>query len=109
MEDHLEVEARDGGAGRTEVVPRGERSCATVSERPVCRPEPRKDPVTLTIESCRRRSCEDGIALEFDDGEIRFQALDDGAQEGPKHGVGGWDARAEIDPCSCSTPAMKLV
>ncbi len=80
------------------MVARGESSCATIGERPVHRPDRLEDPVTLAIETRGQRSREDRIAFEFDDGEVGLQALEDGVQEGPKNGVGGWDARAEIDP-----------
>ena len=98
MEDHLEVEVRDGGTGRAEVVARGDRSRAAIGERPVRRLDLLEDPVTLAIEACRRRDGEDGIALELHEGEVGRQALDDGVQEGTEHGVGCRDARAEVDP-----------
>ena len=64
----------------------------------VHRPELLEDPLTLAIELRRRRGGEDRIALELDEGEIGLHALDDGVEEVREHGVGGRDARAEIDP-----------
>ena len=78
VEHHLEVEVGDGGAGRTEMVARGDRSCASIGERPVRGAELPEDPVTLSVETCRRCDGEDGVALELDEGEIWLRALDDG-------------------------------
>jgi hypothetical protein len=64
MEDHLEIEVRDGRAGRAEMIARGDRRVAPVDERPVHRPELLEDAVTLAIETRGGRDGEDRVALE---------------------------------------------
>ena len=97
MEHHLEVEVRDGGAGRADVIAGGDGPCSSVHEPPVHLAELREDPVTLAIEASRRRGREDGIALELDHGEIRLHAFDDGVQEVTEHRVGAGFLVVEVE------------
>jgi hypothetical protein len=98
MQDYLQVEVCDGGAGRAHVVACRDRSCSTIDERTVHRPEPLQDEDALAVETRRRGRREDRIAFEFDDGEIGLHTVDHGVEESPEHRVGCWDAPAEIEP-----------
>jgi hypothetical protein len=109
MEHRLEVKVRDGGAGRANVVARGDGTGSTIDERPVHDPQLLEDPVTLAVETRRPRSGEDGIALELDEGEIGLHTFDDGVEESTKHGVGGRDAGVEVDPVLQLDAGMKPV
>jgi len=97
MEDHLEIEVRDGGAGGTDMVARRDGLGATLDERLVRRPESLEDPAALAVEACRRCDGEDGIALELDEREVGLQPLDYGVQEAAEHRVARRDPPAEVD------------
>src|SRR5439155_1115329 len=78
MEDHLQVEVRDGGTRDADVVVRGDRPCPGVDERPVRPVDRLEDTIALAIETGRRGCREDRIAFELDQREIRLDAFDDG-------------------------------
>src|SRR5436190_21280936 len=97
MEDHLEVEVRNGWTRDAHVVVGGDGPCPGVDERPIRRLDRLEEAVTVAIETgCGRRS-EDGIAFELDQREIGLDALDDRIEEVAKHPVRGRDASAEVD------------